>query len=435
MLAFGDLHLGRSASAVPGDPPEASTQFTWKRLVDHAIANDIDALLLLGDIVDQDNRYFEAVGPLLSGFEKLGRQGIQVYLVSGNHDFEVLAQIATPGAAGGQHLAHVHLLGRTGKWEMKTFQKEDLSLQIAGWSFPGRHVPGSPMQDFNEISRKRDPDRPLIGLLHCDVDVRESPYAPVSLNELIHTDADAWLLGHVHKPGALNVSDPAIWYSGSPHAMSAKETGMHGPLLITVRGKSDLEIQPLPLSPVRYETIKLDVSQATDEESVRNLITYALHENARELDGELEHVSHIVFDMDLKGEHAESRKLEAWTAKVNEDLVMPAAGGTILSVRKITNLVRPAVEDLQALAGESSPAGLLASAILTLKDGGTNPFLEELARQWKSVFAELTRSGTYLPLQHHGRVPEDVDREFRKYANQECNRLLNELISQREPIN
>ena len=210
---------------------------------------------------------------------------------------------------------------------------------------------------------------------------------------------------------------------------------MHGPLLITVRGKSDLEIQPLPLSPVRYETIKLDVSQATDEESVRNLITYALHENARELDGELEHVSHIVFDMDLKGEHAESRKLEAWTAKVNEDLVMPAAGGTILSVRKITNLVRPAVEDLQALAGESSPAGLLASAILTLKDGGTNPFLEELARQWKSVFAELTRSGTYLPLQHHGRVPEDVDREFRKYANQECNRLLNELISQREPIN
>jgi DNA repair protein SbcD/Mre11 len=220
MLAFGDLHLGRSASAVHGDPPEASTKFTWNRLVDHAIGNDIDALLLLGDIVDQDNRYFEAVGPLLSGFEKLGRQGIQVYLVSGNHDYEVLAQIAgTQGdSLQGEQAGNVHLLGRAGKWEMKTFQKEDLSLQIAGWSFPGRHVPGSPMQDFHEVSRKRDPDRPLIGLLHCDVDVRESPYAPVSLNELIHTDADAWLLGHVHKPGALNVSDPAIWYSGSPHA-------------------------------------------------------------------------------------------------------------------------------------------------------------------------------------------------------------------------
>ena len=70
ILATGDLHLGKKSSSVPESAEEGSSKFTWNRIIDLSIRNGIDILALTGDIVDQDNRYFEAIGPLQTGFKK-----------------------------------------------------------------------------------------------------------------------------------------------------------------------------------------------------------------------------------------------------------------------------------------------------------------------------------------------------------------------------
>ena len=84
ILATGDLHIGKKISSSVYDTGGLSAKDTWKRIVDWSIDNDVDIIALTGDIVDRDNRYFEAFGPLQSGFKKLKEKGIQVYMVAGN---------------------------------------------------------------------------------------------------------------------------------------------------------------------------------------------------------------------------------------------------------------------------------------------------------------------------------------------------------------
>src|SRR5690554_5979131 len=93
ILATGDIHIGKKSSGIKHNTEESATKYTWSRIVDYAIKSKVDILALTGDIIDQDNRYFEAIGPLQAGFEKLKQANISVFMVAGNHDFDVLPQL------------------------------------------------------------------------------------------------------------------------------------------------------------------------------------------------------------------------------------------------------------------------------------------------------------------------------------------------------
>src|ERR1700744_3019899 len=109
ILATADLHLGKTSADVSGY--QASTKSTWAALVNMAIENEVDIVVLCGDIIDRNNRYFEAIGPLQSGIDRLREDNITVYLVSGNHDFDVLPQVVRRYSDDG-----VKLLGKNGVW-------------------------------------------------------------------------------------------------------------------------------------------------------------------------------------------------------------------------------------------------------------------------------------------------------------------------------
>src|SRR5690554_4196479 len=116
VLVTGDIHIGKKSSSVKQDTDESATKSTWTKIVEYVIKNNIDVLALTGDVVDQDNRFFEAIGPLQTGFERLKKAKIDVFMVSGNHDFDVLSQLVDANK-----YENTHLLGRGGNWEMKTF--------------------------------------------------------------------------------------------------------------------------------------------------------------------------------------------------------------------------------------------------------------------------------------------------------------------------
>jgi exonuclease SbcD len=161
ILATADLHLGKASADVSGH--FAATKHTWETVVNWAIAHAVDVVALCGDIVDRDNRYFEAVGPLQDGLEKLGKNGIEVFMVSGNHDHDVL-----PGILRSRQLDNVHLLGANGTWELYSYTKAGETIQFAGWSFPRLIVQESAMTGWQLPGH--DPNYPVIGLLHGDID-------------------------------------------------------------------------------------------------------------------------------------------------------------------------------------------------------------------------------------------------------------------------
>ena len=424
ILATADLHLGRKSSALPPEAGQHSTRHTWKRLVDYAIRHQVDVLLLAGDIVDEDNRYFEATGPLQSGFSRLEQEGIEVFMIAGNHDFAVLEQIIHHHS-----YEHVHLMGADGSWEKTTRTIKGQEIQLAGWSFTHKHVREDPMAGFDRLDL--NPGQITIGLLHGDLYTPDSLYAPVTSAQLESKPVDAWIMGHIHKPADIKPEKPYIAYTGTPHALNPGEPGVHGPVLLTVESKENIQAQRIPLSPIRYELLEVDVSQTEDLASFREQVTRQLWDSAQDLLPWLEQVAWLIYDVHLVGESSHLNNIGSWMDQM-EDYSPELSTGTQVSIRKAISHVKPAAGNLHELASHPSPAGQLAQTILTIENGESSDFLEVLTEQWQQYVKRLNHTSTYLPLHQENRVFEGTREEARNKILSESRRMLSELLAQQE---
>lgn len=425
ILASADLHLGKQSAGMDDTLDESSAVYTWYRMVDWAVENQVDVVVLAGDVVDYDNRFFEAIGPVQKGFEALGGADIQVVLTAGNHDFDVL-----PDIIKNREYEHVHLLGNGGKWEMKTVQAKTGKIQFVGWSFPQRHYSDDPFAQFPEL--KYDADLPLIGVVHGDFYDAKSQYAPLSMQLLSQTPATTWIVGHLHKPDKLNDRKPLVFYPGSPQALSAKETGKHGPVLLTIQ-EDDITHEPLLFSPVRYDEIRIDVTEADNESEFRNLITRSVHQELEEKAAELSRVSFMIVDIMLTGRHRSLSNLDKWSDLV-VNLEQEMIHDTMVSVRSVKNNVQPAVDNLEELAKQPTPPGILAKTILEIKAGESSDLLANLLNQQQNALSRINGTNTYRPLVNRNLHVERSEDTARTYLLHQCYQLLDELLSQHEEV-
>lgn len=423
ILATADLHLGKSSSSLPESIPESSTRHTLEQLVKCAKDYQVDILTLSGDIVDQDNQFYEADGPLRNAFDQLKKAGISIYMVAGNHDHKVLSQLVKENK-----YEHVKLLGRDGKWESVNLDVDNSNIQLLGWSFTKSHIIEDPLQQLD--SSMPDPNKFTIGLLHGEVDTPDSQYAPITLSNFNNSPVDAWILGHIHKP-ELKERDPFIVYTGSPHALSPAEPGVHGPLLIEISEADEITSRPVPLSPIRYEALNLTVNEQDTQDSLRENVTSAIKNKSMDFAEELDTVVSLVYDIILTGNHPTPEQVKIWLQPAVEDYSLPLDTGTNVTIRKIKNHLQPAVGDLETLAKQTTPTGIIADTMLAIQNGSSTPFLENMIEEWREKTRKMNNSGTYSPLSSSGLQDQDDD-IARQYILQECKSLLSTLIAQQE---
>ena len=243
LLVTGDLHLGRFPSYVPASDTSLSVEAVWEAVVTLAIEQEVDAVVLTGDVADQDNKLFEAIEPVRRGVERLGKAGIQTIAVSGNHDFDVLHRLGALLDDEG-----FTLLGAGGKWEALTLRRSgEPLLQFVGWSFPSRYARDSPIHSFSAP----ESEVPTLGLVHGDLGALTSPYAPLDRAALAALPVKAWLLGHIHRPAFDRTGSTVTLYPGSPQPLDPGEAGVHGPWLVTVTADGHIEAEQHALATVR----------------------------------------------------------------------------------------------------------------------------------------------------------------------------------------
>lgn len=425
LLVSADLHLGKQSSNVSKSLPESSVKFTWERIIKLAVEDKVDAVVLAGDIVDRDNRFFEAIGPLQKGFEILGEAGIPVVMVSGNHDFDVLPDIIKNRAYD-----HVHLIGEKGKWESKIIDTHSGELQLVGWSFPHQHIMEDPLLQLNGAELNLNPNLPSVGLLHGDLYDQKSQYAPLDPSGFPKGTPHAWIIGHIHKPDIIRQHDPLVFYPGSPQALSSKEPGIHGPYMLTLESGNAKAVQ-IGLSPVRYEPLAVDITGTQSESAFRNRLTQQISEDAQKRAGEFERVSRLMYDIELTGSHSSLSTLEKWV-EFADQFEQEVSSETVVNIRKVENRARPAIENLEELANQPTPPGILAKAILELERDNTSPLLENLVAKMKEKIGSANRSRTYQPLSRFEEQLDETEESARELLLSESRKLLGELISQKE---
>ncbi len=425
LLCAGDLHLGRFPSRAP-DVTALSVSNVWRATVDSAREHRVDAMLLTGDVVDASNKFFEAYGALKQGVERLAEADIPTFAVAGNHDFDVLGNLADalPDA--------FTLLGRGGTWETARLSREGApGLRLLGWSFPASHVNTSPL----ETLALEPAEVPTLGLLHTDLDQRQSRYAPVARPDLNDVDVVAWLLGHIHKPSRFPHRDGLILYPGSLQPLDPGEPDMHGPWLLEVYPSGRVTAEQLPLATLHYREQNLNVRGIDTPEDLERHVTITLEEDLRGLVEVQPSLSHVVYRIRLTGHSSLHRDLPGLASRIETDLSVPS-GNVMGVVDRVFVETRPEIS-LDRLAGRQDMMGFLARLLQSLKGNDTpDPLPDDLAPLLRKVHEEARRlasANAYAPLRQQRSLQPPSEADLRRLLREQGWLLLAELLTQ-QPI-
>lgn len=258
LLHLADVHLdtafeGRSASLREHLRDALRTAF--QRAVDCAIDEEVHAVLLAGDLFDDDRLSVTTEAFLVEQVQRLDDAGIDTVYVTGNHD---------PGGSG----------FRAAKidWPDRFHYVDDRSpttIELTGPDgTPHATVVAAGHVDAHEDTNlaARFPEAegagPTIGLLHAHVTSANQVeahdrYAPCTIDDLRAPDYDYWALGHIHTRQQVDENAHA-WYPGNLQGRSPRETGGRGGLLVTLGTGRTPEVEFRPLAPTRWEHLTLD---------------------------------------------------------------------------------------------------------------------------------------------------------------------------------
>lgn len=192
LLLSADLHLGSPIRSLALRNPDLAEKLTQasrdalREIVDLAIAEHCDALVLAGDIFDRDEPDMRLRSFFLGQLSRASEAGIPTVLIRGNHD--ALLDHRSHGELG----ANIHLL-RQGNASVEIGEAVFHGLSFTASRVNESMLPGYPAPV---------PGRLNVGLMHTSLGGApgHDAYAPCSVADLVGHGYDLWALGHIHKP-------------------------------------------------------------------------------------------------------------------------------------------------------------------------------------------------------------------------------------------
>ena len=384
----------------------AATRTAFDRLVDLAVDERVDFLVIAGDLYDGDWPDYNTGLFFVARMSRLRAAGIPVYLLHGNHDAEsqITKRLQLPD--------NVHVFGAH---RAETFHVEGLDVVLHGRSFQQRDVadnlvPGYPPPAAGMFN---------IGVLHTGLGGRSghANYAPCSLDELVNKGYDYWALGHVHRGEVLH-ERPHIVFPGNLQGRHARETGPKGAQLVSVEGGEIVDCGFVACDSLRWTVLGVPVGEARDmsgvNECIRRALTAAI---ADEADGRLlicrialEGRTGLHSQLLISGEQAmaDARAIAlgfgdgvAWVEKLVVDTVAPS-GPAVRgdAVGELQDMLREARDDAELLGRIQGDIGVLVSQLphdvrAEIEDGALKSVIEGdyraiIADAVPYLFARLT---------------------------------------------
>lgn len=273
ILHTADVHLDSPLRSLALRDPElrdrvrTASRTALARIVDTALAEDVDAVLVAGDLFDGAERSARTAAFLTLQLERLREGGIRVFHIKGNHDAEnpLTGEASLPD--------NVHVFdGRGGKVRLAD------GVWVHGVSFAKRHAPDSLLPKFHA---------PVAGavnvaMLHTSLTGAEGhdPYAPCTVADLKAAGFDYWALGHVHGR-QVHAEAPWIVMPGTPQGRDIGEPGAKSATLVTI-GET-IGIEEVPTSVMEFLRVKVDVTDTEGDDDLRHRLRRTLQETARGL--------------------------------------------------------------------------------------------------------------------------------------------------------
>ena len=390
-LHAADLHLDSPLKGLDPDAPvdriRRATRDAVVNMVDFALRQRVEFVLLAGDLYDGDWKDWRTGQFLVQQLGRLLRDGIEIVAISGNHDAAQVLSLRVP----------VPGLMATDKPATRLLQRAPVAVHGQGFEVAAtrtdlaRHYPDPVDGLFN------------IGLLHtaCGSSAHDN-YAPCSVGDLARKGYDYWALGHVHTRAEL-LRDPWIVFPGNLQGRHINEEGPRGATLVTVHDGRVSTVEHHALDVLRWRRLPLDATGAATRDDVLNRARILLDSAVLDAEERL-----LVVRVMLDGACAAHAELAASPTETLQHLRAVAAeiaDTSQLWIEAVIIDTRPAV-DLTALRAQPGPVGALIAALERTPaiDEGLKAFVDD----------QLRRAGGVLPADHPaaqiaaGRMPDSL---------------------------
>ncbi|MFC0523485.1 exonuclease SbcCD subunit D [Pontibacillus salicampi] len=254
-----DLHLDSPFKGyynLPSSHFEEVKDSTFQALaniVEHAITNEVDFVLMAGDIFDQDGRSLKAQIRFKRELERLDQRNIDVYIIHGNHDYLDASYYPV------QYPGNVFIFSSEEVQSVPVYKKGEKVANIHGFSYERRSVLQPKHAEYNKIQD----DTYQIGMLHGSLATNtvHDTYAPFTVDELLKREMDYWALGHIHKREMLH-QDPPIVYPGNIQARHRNEGGAKGCYLVEL-SQHNASLTFLETDVIRFRSVQLALEEGT----------------------------------------------------------------------------------------------------------------------------------------------------------------------------
>jgi exonuclease SbcD len=375
-----DLHLdsplrGLSAYAdAPAERLRTATRDAFHNLVTQAIDEQVDFMVIAGDVYDGDWKDFNTGLFFVRQMGRLRQAGIPVYLLYGNHDAE------SEMTRGLELPNNVHVFASR---KSETFLIEDKKVALHGRSFKvaattENLLPGYPEPLAGWLN---------IGVLHTALEgnAEHAKYAPCSVAELQAKGYQYWALGHVHEHWVQR-GDVTIAYPGNLQGRHIRELGARGALMVTAEGREITAVDRLEMDVLRWHALEVDISGVSDRRGAIRAAGLALE---RVLDATPAHLPLAVRVL-FTGRSAAHMALVADEGQLRQEVIAQAVA--LDPDRVWIEKVRVASEALttEQLPYNDETQGSLADlASLTSMAKDDPDFVQSLQADWLGMLEKL----------------------------------------------
>ncbi|GGX04656.1 metallophosphoesterase [Pigmentiphaga litoralis] len=251
-----DIHLdsplvGLSAyQDAPADLLRTATRDAFTRLIDDALTEAVDFMVISGDLYDGNWKDFNTGLFFVREMGRLRRAGIPVYLLLGNHDAEseMTRKLQLPD--------NVHVF--------ETRKAHTLFLEPHKVALHGRSFKDAATTDNLAATYPAYAEGYLnIGMLHTALEgnAAHANYAPTSIAELEAKGYEYWALGHVHEH-VIHRGKSTIVFPGNLQGRHIRETGPRGAVLVTAEGNEIQSVDRMLVDVLRWHALEVDVTEA-----------------------------------------------------------------------------------------------------------------------------------------------------------------------------
>lgn len=274
-LHVADLHLDspftglRSAPQRVAEIVQQATFSTYDRVVETALREQVDFVLIAGDVYDGKDRSLRAQLRFRDGLARLSAAGIDSFIAFGNHDPTTgwSARISWPDG--------VHRFGSDSVEAVQVRRDGAVLATLYGIS----HSHAEVRENLAGRLGREQPGGLAIGLLHANVEGigGHENYAPCRMDDLESAGMDYWALGHVHDRRVLREDMPAVVYPGNTQGRSRAEQGARFCTVVDVAGQG-ISLRSVAVDAVRWLRREVSITGISDDQELLDALEYSCAE-------------------------------------------------------------------------------------------------------------------------------------------------------------